>query len=177
MDYKTHRHKWNNCQLCSLCLTRKFVVLARGSIPSDILFIGEAPGQSEDKKGQPFYGPAGALLDKIIAKAVRGRSVRIAFTNLVACLPLGSDGKKTGEPDKEHIEACTERLEEMIDLCEPKYIIRVGKLADEYIAAYDYPQASIIHPAAILRSEIQNQGLLIQNCVVTINDVIEELGL
>lgn len=180
MNFKEHRIKWNNCQGCHLCKTRKHVVLARGSIPCDILLCGEAPGASEDVLGQPFTGPAGMLLDKIVERATKGRQIKFAFTNLVACIPLGDDGKKTGEPSLESIEACSERLEEFYGLSSPKAIICVGKLAYEHMQGYNdgiMPFAMITHPAAILRAELSQQGLMCQNSVVTISDVISELGL
>lgn len=180
MNFKEHRQRWNNCQACSLCETRKHVVLARGSIPCDILLVGEAPGTSEDVHGQPFYGPAGHLLDKILDKASRNTSVKFAFTNLVACIPLGEDGKKTAEPNKESIEACSERLEEFIGIAKPRVICCVGRLSHEHMQGYNdgmMPFAMMIHPAAILRAETSQQGLLIQNCVVMIADLIQEIGL
>lgn len=175
MNFKQHRENWNECTCCSLCLTRKHVVLARGSIPADILMVGEAPGKSEDIHGQPFYGPAGDLLNKIVAKAKRGRDVKFAFTNLVACLPIGADGKN--EPEVESIEACSSRLEEFVELSNPKGVILVGKLSEKHFGSSDqWITKTIVHPASILRSDLSQQGLLVQNCVVTISDMIEELG-
>lgn len=180
MNYKEHRKKWNDCQACPLCLTRKFVVLGKGNIPCDILMIGEAPGASEDISGSPFSGPAGQLLDKIVTKAKRGRDVKFAYTNLVACIPLGVGGKKTAEPSLESIDACSQRLDEFYVLSQPKAIICVGKLAREHMEGYNdrmMPFVEIVHPAAILRADLSQRGLMVQNCVVTISDVIEELGL
>lgn len=187
MNYKEHRAKWNGCTACSLCETRHHVVLARGDLPCSILFVGEAPGTSENDTGQPFTGPAGHLLDLIIARALMKKKVSIAFTNLVACIPLGDDGKKVAEPSVESIEACRERLTEIIVLAKPKGIVLVGKLAEKYVPLAterlptdgNIPKAQwayITHPAAILRAEKQNQGLLVQTCVVTVRDLIEEIG-
>lgn len=172
---------------CLLCEKRRHVVLYRGTIPADVLFIGEAPGTSENDLGQPFKGPAGQLLDNIISHALDGRQVSMGFTNLVACIPL-EEGKKLGEPPKEAIEACQERLTEIITLTHPKGIVLVGKLAEKYApkAAERLPTDKntsktqwmyITHPAAILRAEKQNQGLLVQTCIVSISDFIERLEL
>lgn len=179
MNYKEHRAKWNNCTKCSLCERRRHVVLYRGVIPADVLFIGEAPGTSEDDLGQPFVGPAGKLLDDIIRKALGTKQVKIGFTNLVSCIPIGEDGKKAVEPPLESIEACSDRFDEIYRLVRPKALICVGKLPYKHLQGYNdhmshYTQ--IPHPAAILRAEKQNQGLLIQTCVVSIADFIEELG-
>ena len=188
MTYKEHRQKWNNCSACSLCETRHHVVLYRGSLPCDVLFVGEAPGTSENDTGQPFTGPAGNLLNLIIARALMSKKVSLGFTNLVACIPLGDDGKKVAEPSEESVEACRERLTEIISLAKPKGIVLVGKLAEKYVpmATERLPTdkntpkvqwASITHPAAILRAEKQNQGLLVQGCVVNIADLISDLEL
>lgn len=190
MNYKEHRAKWNNCQNCSLCETRKHVVLGRGQLPCDVLFVGEAPGASEDVLGQPFQGPAGQLLDKIITNAIKGRNVALAFTNVVACLPVGEDGKKADEPEIESIEACRDRLTEFVVLAKPRAIVLVGKLSEKYI-----PMATeriereantpaviwkkIIHPSAILKlknKQPEQIGLLIQTCTITISDLLTDLG-
>lgn len=69
ISFQEHRRKWNDCQRCRLCEGRTNVVLARGRVPCDVLFIGEAPGVSEDILNKPFVGPAGKLLDSIVEKA------------------------------------------------------------------------------------------------------------
>lgn len=56
-----------NCQACALAKTRRNVVFGEGSAKSGVMFIGEGPGEQEDRTGRPFVGPAGQLLDKMIA--------------------------------------------------------------------------------------------------------------
>ena len=68
--YQLFVGKWGNCNHCYLCETREKIVLARGNVPADILFIGEAPGEGEDSTGVPFIGPAGRLLDEIIIRGL-----------------------------------------------------------------------------------------------------------
>ena len=96
--YKQHVQRWKSCTACKLCETRKKVVMYRGDVPCDILFIGEAPGPSEDVIGQPFIGPAGHLLDRIIDKAIQpyrkvnpNISFRKVFTNLVCFIPKAEE--------------------------------------------------------------------------------------
>ena len=84
--YQAHRDKWGSCQRCLFCRRRNRVVLARGRVPAQLLLIGESPGASESVIGQPFVGPAGHLLDRILTVAVDGR-VDYALTNLVCCIP------------------------------------------------------------------------------------------
>lgn len=172
--FQLHRKKWGSCKECDLCHTRKSVVLARGKIPADIIMIGEAPGASEDVLGSPFTGPAGALLDRIIAKAIPD-TYRVAFTNLVACIPLGEDGDKTAEPPKESIQKCRKRLLEFVILCQPRLVVHVGKLAEKHANIEGIESVLIAHPASILRASVVSRDLMIQNCIITLRDVVEEM--
>lgn len=173
--WRRHVVKWKDCKRCSLCEQRNKVVLARGKIPCDILFIGEAPGASEDVLGKPFIGPAGKLLDAIIQSGLR-EDLTFAMTNLVACIPKGDDGNKIGEPEKENIKACMPRLEEFVSICKPQAVVAVGKLSQKHTrCAFGCSQSIIgmIHPAAILRMDVSQKGLGIQRCVVALQDLSE----
>ncbi len=187
--YQKHVADWKDCQRCKLGQCRDKIVLARGQLPCDILFIGEAPGVSENVIGQPFMGPAGHLLDRIIKDALTGidKILRIAFTNIVACIPLDSDGDKVSEPDEEDIKACRPRLLEFCRIAKPKYIVHVGTLsrksgvhAQNDIGAEWMPEDEFIkftdikHPAFILRANIAQKGLLIQTAVVNIRSMLNE---
>ena len=175
--YQKHRQRWKDCTRCPLCERRNCVVLARGRIPCQVLLVGEAPGESEDVIGQPFVGPAGHLLDRIVAEAVP-EGITTCFTNVVACIPRGVDGGKAGEPPEDALRACAPRLLEIIAVCRPRLIVRVGKLADQWVPATDgMEQVSIVHPAFILRADVSQQGLLVQRCVVTIEDAVADLDL
>ncbi len=178
---------WSQCARCGLCKTRKHVVLVRGTIPCDILFIGEAPGKSEDILGTPFIGPAGHLLDSIIKDAFtqyyggeyNGGVPTIAFTNLVCCIPLGDGGDKISEPPTEAIKACAPRLKQLIQLCNPQVIVTVGDLAKTWLSKLftleGVKTIHVTHPAAILRANIAQRGLMIQRCVVTLANVVGDL--
>ena len=177
-----HVAKWKGCELCRLCETRTQVVLGRGKMPCDVLFIGESPGDSEDALGIPFVpgAPAGRLLAHIVANAVP-EGVRVAFTNLVGCIPL--DGGSKREPDDEEIRSCRPRLEEAIKLFRPRLVISVGKPATEWMEqgmrdSIRLPdgvkQASIAHPAGILRLPVVQQGLAIQRAIVTVENAVED---
>lgn len=136
--YQRHRKKWIDCKRCDLCESRTKVVLGpqkHGRIPAPILFIGEAPGASEDVIGYPFIGPAGKLLDIIIERAIDGQH-DYAMTNLIACIPKDDEGKKTKEPPDYAIKECQPRLIEFINMCSPDLIVCVGKLATKYVPCY-----------------------------------------
>lgn len=192
--YEKHKARWNRCTGCSLCKKRNRVVLARGKLPCDVLFVGEAPGASEDVLGKPFVGPAGRLLDRIIVEALNPplydeaadpdwTPPPIAFTNLVACIPK-EEGNEKREPTKEAIDACLPRLVEFFHLSLPTILIRVGQLAMKYatfsrLKAEDGSGkliiADILHPAAILRLDVSQKGLAIQRCVATLADVFASI--
>lgn len=165
--YAQHKAKWINCKLCQLAEKRQRVVIARGTFPCDVLFIGEAPGQSEDSVGVPFVGPAGDLMDRIIKQAIVGGET-YALTNLVGCIPLEDYGQKTAQPPKDAILACKPRVIEFIDICKPKLIVLVGDLAKKHVDVGEYKSISITHPAAILRMDITQKGLATQRCIVAI---------
>ena len=171
-----HVNTWKNCTACDLCEKRSRVVLARGSIPCDILFIGEAPGPSEDSLGKAFIGPAGKELDSLISMAIHmvGIEIKVAFTNLVACIPLVEGSTKFEEPPLPAIKACAARMYEFISIANPKAIILAGKLSAKHVMT-SLPTAKIIHPAAIIRADKSQRGLLRQEVTVTIADMIREL--
>lgn len=179
--YTIHKEKWKACTLCNLCERRKRVVLCRGKLPAPILFIGEAPGPSEDVLGIPFCGPAGKLLDQIISRTIDSQW-DYAMTNLVACIPKDETNTKFAEPPPEAIKACEKRLEELILMCNPKLIIAVGELANKWLPKMQVMDwmwtgtfVCIQHPAAILRADIMQRGLLIQRCIATLEDALEGL--
>ena len=190
--FQEHQRDWLNCTRCSLSHRRKKVVLVRGELPCDVLMIGEAPGAGEDVLGIPFVGPAGKLLDKIVESAwPLELGISIAFSNLLACIPKDSEGNKihSGEEiPEECLDACSGRLVELVNLCNPKVIVLVGLLARKRIHGQAQFGAKwegvnsptirfveIIHPAAILRMDISKKGLAVQRCVVALSDSVREI--
>ena len=178
LTWKTHKARWKECELCDLCERRSSVVLLKGKIPCDVLFVGEAPGQSEDTLGKPFVGPAGHLLERMIENANPGEA-RVAFTNVISCIPLGSDGRKVKEPPKDSVTACSDRLDEVLRLCKPDWLVGVGKLSDSVIeerySEKGYGIESIIHPAAILRADVSQKGLAIQRTEIILRDLFDSI--
>lgn len=168
-----HLTSWQDCKRCALAKQRRKIVLLKGQVPCDVAFVGEAPGASEDVLGKPFVGPAGHLLDKIVASAVPP-NVRLAFTNLVACFPREQKEAGVNAPPKEAISVCSLRLKELLQLCKPSFIVAVGDLARKNLSFASEPVVPIVHPAAILRMDVSQRGLAIKRCVVSINTAIQE---
>jgi len=176
--YQRYVARWKNCRRCLLCSQRRRIVLARGRVPAPILFVGEAPGSSEDVLGRPFVGPAGHLLDSIIGQALDGQ-YDYALTNLVACYPREAKAVGVNEPPSEAIEACQPRLAEFIGICRPQVIVCVGDLASKNLKLPSRGQGptvvGITHPAAILRMNVAQRGLVVQRCIVTIEEAASEI--
>jgi uracil-DNA glycosylase family 4 len=183
--YKAHKNKWSTCKKCDLHKTRcKVVVQTRCTkLPCDVLFVGEAPGIGEDTTGKPFVGKGGGLLDEIIEKAMGENKFHIAFTNLVSCIPLEDDGSKTIDPSLKFIKACKPKLKEIIEISKVQTIVSVGKLAKKHVKITleemktgEYINTiNITHPVKILSANKARQGLMIQRCVVMLEDMFEKL--
>lgn len=177
--YQLHCLEWKNCERCHYSETRKKVVLGKGSLPCDVLFVGEAPGESEDVHGEPFIGQSGRILDRIVRDAVP-IGVSTAFNNLTGCYPM-DDGEK-GEPSDECIEACTPRLIDFVRMANPKIVVTVGKLPERWldqtlkgsIRIGPVPQLAIVHPAAILRAPFVQRSLMVMKCVVNLRKAIKD---
>jgi len=182
--YQTHVKRWKSCTRCPLCEGRKSVVLCRGRLPCDVIFVGEAPGFNEDSVGQPFVGPAGKLLDRMIEEADSSRTdaanmrvIRTAFTNIIACIPKDPDGDKVSDPLDDSVEKCRPRLMEILKIANPHIMVAVGKVAANCLGKLKTrpPFVEIMHPAAILRANAGAQGLLFQKTVVTLAELFETL--
>jgi uracil-DNA glycosylase family 4 len=111
------------CPLCKLARTRKNAVPGEGQISAKIMFIGEAPGRSEDEKGKPFVGAAGRILDSLLKKAGIERS-QVFITNIVKCRPPNNR-----VPEEDELVACRPYLDRQIALIKPKVICILGRTA------------------------------------------------
>lgn len=185
--YAAFKARWAGGCGSDLCDLAKRKCYARGTLPCQVLLVGEAPGESEDVLGKPFVGPAGKLLDAVLARAVPP-DVAYALTNLTLCIPRDGLGAKATEPDPESIQLCKPRLEEFIRLADGpeeslRLIVCVGSYAREHFKpGYKHSVrphrpiriVDILHPAYILRSSIAQRGLLIQRTVATLATAIDD---
>jgi uracil-DNA glycosylase len=114
-----------------------------------------------------------------------GIEIRVAFTNMVCCLPRNDDGGKATKPDDDDVESCGDRLAEFVKIADPKLIVCVGEVARDWLDPQwkksvklhrPIPRISIIHPAAILRMNVSMQGLSYQRAVVTLSNGLEDMG-
>ncbi len=111
------------CPLCKLARTRKNAVPGEGQLAARILFVGEAPGRSEDEKGRPFVGAAGRILDDLLQRTGIDRS-QVFITNIVKCRPPNNR-----VPEDDEVAACKPYLERQIALIKPKVICILGRTA------------------------------------------------
>lgn len=148
------------CRACDLRRGCTQVVISRGNPAARVMLVGEGPGAQEDAQGQVFVGPAGQLLDKILAAAELPPE-DVYITNVIKCRPPGNRLPKTDETKR-----CLPWLERQIELVSPRLIVCLGALAGQtLISPYlritrdrgqwnkyrDIDTVATFHPAALLR--------------------------
>jgi uracil-DNA glycosylase family 4 len=117
-----------NCAACGLCQGRNRTVFGVGDRQATWLFVGEGPGRQEDLKGEPFVGPAGKLLDNMLASLGLGRDADAYIANVVKCRPADDDGSDR-PPSPEEIAACLPFLRQQIETIQPDVIVALGRIA------------------------------------------------
>ncbi len=142
---------WLSCRRCRLAETRRSVVLGRGVLPADVVFVGIGPGKVEDMIGAPFVGPSGALLDRAIDLA-GGSHTRTYFTNIVACHPTDACRGPNRDPRPDEVTACRELLSLSLALAEPKRIVVLGKLTRSETKAVCPDAIAMHHPRYVMES-------------------------
>jgi len=151
-----------DCSRCKLHgLGRRQVVFGVGNPRASLMFVGEAPGEEEDKQGEPFVGRAGQLLTKII-EAIGLNREQVYIANVIKCRPPAN---RNPEPDE--VAACEPFLFRQIDAISPRVIVPLGKFAAQCLLktsdpitrlrgrVFEYRGASLIptfHPAYLLRN-------------------------
>jgi len=177
-----HIQEWKNCERCYLHVTRHRTALVRGTVPCDVLFIGEAPGETEDSLGYPFVGRAGKFLDEIIASVLSPSFTR-CFTNLIGCIPRVGDTYTVGELPSACVKLCKPRVEDLIAIANPQLIVTVGKVAKVWLdpdinGSVSYPAGvpvvDIFHPAYLLRLKPPQQGSSINLTEVKLRNAFRE---
>jgi uracil-DNA glycosylase family 4 len=151
------------CQRCpELASTRTQTVFGVGPLDAELCFIGEAPGADEDRRGEPFVGAAGQLLNKIIGACGMKRE-EVYICNILRCRPPGNR-----TPRAEEAANCHGFLERTLALVRPKFICCLGAVAATYLLQttssigkmrrrfYEYdgiPVVCTYHPSYLLRNE------------------------
>lgn len=148
------------CRGCALAETRTNVVFGDGATDAEILLVGEGPGQVEDEQGLPFVGPAGQLLDDMLAMIGLDRT-KVYIANTVKCRP-----PRNRDPLNVEQEACLGWLRRQTALLRPKIIVCLGRIAAKELIREDFritaehgqwfqrggvQMTAIYHPSALLR--------------------------
>ncbi|MDR0334686.1 MAG: uracil-DNA glycosylase [Methanomassiliicoccaceae archaeon] len=126
-----------NCTRCALCQFRTKIVMPDGDPSSNVIFVGEAPGENEDLIGRPFVGRSGKLLEKIMLEEGIKRS-DVLITNTVKCRPPGNR-----DPTKEEMDACRPFLEH--ELSGRKVIVGLGRSACRDLIGYEGKMGEIVN--------------------------------
>ena len=149
-----------DCRECPLCQYRTHVVFGVGDPAAELMFIGEGPGENEDKQGEPFVGAAGKLLDDMLEMIDLDRS-RVYIANVVKCRP-----PRNRDPLGEEQAACRHWLDAQRDIIRPKLIVCLGRIAAAAVIKQDFKitrehgawfdidgarAMAMYHPAALLR--------------------------
>lgn len=128
MPFNQLKQEYSQCTKCpSLCKSRSQVVFGSGNPQAQVLFIGEAPGASEDKNGIPFCGMSGTILTELLTSVGISRE-DVFITNTILCRP-----ENNRNPEKEEVANCRDRLDRLIGIMKPKVIVTIGNFATERI--------------------------------------------
>ena len=160
LDWNTLEKTCASCTHCGLCETRHNVVFGVGLRTADVMFIGEGPGEQEDLQGEPFVGPAGKLLDDMMAIIDLDRT-NTYIANIVKCRP-----PRNRDPLETEQDACIDYLRNQVALIQPKIIVCLGRIAAKRLIDSEYRitrqhgewiqkggvwMTAIYHPSALLR--------------------------
>jgi DNA polymerase len=132
--------------------TRRQIVRGHGSIPAELLFIGEAPGKSEDLLGEAFAGPAGKVLNYLMEDAGILDNNTWYILNSCACRPCDSKSHPNREPLPHEVLACMDNVHREIQEVNPAKVVLLGNIAQKYYGK-EYPRAlHLVHPSYLLRT-------------------------
>lgn len=165
-DWEELRTVVAGCTRCRLHENRTQTVFGVGNTAADWMIIGEAPGAEEDRRGEPFVGRAGKLLDEMLL-AIGEERDSVFIANILKCRPPNNR-----DPGQDEAAACRPYLERQIELLQPKIILAVGRIAAQQLLQTDAPVGRLrgkvhqlgaiplvvtYHPAYLLRSPSQKR--------------------
>jgi DNA polymerase len=140
----------SGCTACSLSNSRQKTVFGVGAQPAPWMLVGEAPGQQEDASGEPFVGPAGQLLDQMLAAIGVNRRTDVFITNVLKCRPPANR-----DPSPEEVSRCEPYLKRQVDLVQPRLILVLGRFAAHSLLGTD---ASLVSLRGVVHSYASAAG-------------------
>ncbi|WP_133648463.1 uracil-DNA glycosylase [Paraburkholderia flava] len=162
LDWDALGERVASCERCRLCEKRTKTVFGVGDRDADWMLVGEAPGENEDRQGEPFVGQAGKLLDNMLRSLDLARDRNVYIANVIKCRPPGN---RNPEPDE--VARCEPYLQRQVALVKPKLIVALGRFAAQSLLKTDSSISSLrgrvhayegvpvivtYHPAYLLRS-------------------------
>jgi uracil-DNA glycosylase len=164
------RQAEQTCRGCELYRRATQAVAGDGPATARMVLVGETPGDEEDRRGRPFVGPAGALLDQVLEAAEIDRT-DVFVTNVVKHFKWEPRGKRRlhAKPSSREIAACRPWLEAELELIKPRVIVCLGATAAQALLGRDFrvtkqrgevlqgPYGNVLatyHPAAVLRAPV-----------------------
>jgi uracil-DNA glycosylase family protein len=163
-----------NCRACPLWRTGTQTVFGEGSPRAEVMFVGEQPGDQEDKAGKPFVGPVGKLFDQALAEAGIDRSAAYV-TNVVKHFKWKGQGKRRihQKPNWSEIAACFPWLEAELAVVKPRVLVCLGATAGQALLEFRVTQhrgeplesdlapvvMATVHPSSILRADDRDAEL------------------
>ena len=175
-DWDGLRSAVAGCTLCPLHESRTQTVFGVGNTEADWMIIGEAPGAEEDRRGEPFVGRAGKLLDEMLL-AIGEQRASVFIANILKCRPPNNR-----DPKPDEAASCRPYLERQIELVRPRIILAVGRIAAQQLLQSDAPVGRLrgkvhrlgatplvvtYHPAYLLRSPSQKRKSWDDLCLAT----------
>ena len=168
LDWTALQERVKQCQLCELHSSRTQTVFGVGNQEADWLIIGEAPGADEDRKGEPFVGRAGQLLNAML-QAIGLNRQQVYIANILKCRPPNNR-----DPKPEEAACCAPYLQRQIELIQPKVILALGRIAAQrllqtnsalgrlrgkvhHLDTLSTPVIVTYHPAYLLRSPLEKR--------------------
>lgn len=167
LDWPALTQTIHACQACGLCAQRKRAVVGVGHTQARWMLVGEAPGEQEDIKGEPFVGRAGQLLDRMLQASGLTRTdasaeQQVYIANVIKCRPPGNRN-----PTPEEVHQCEPYLMRQVQLVRPRLIVAMGRFAAQALLKssepigrlrgriHDYEGTPVVvtyHPAYLLRN-------------------------
>jgi DNA polymerase len=177
------RQDLGECTRCRLCERRTHIVFGVGDPGARVMFVGEAPGEEEDRKGEPFVGRAGSLLDRMIRALGLGRE-QVYIANVLKCRPPGNR-----DPAPDEAATCLPFLWRQIDVIRPRVICALGAHATNNLMGTDaaigglrgraqqargWTVLPLYHPAYLLRTPLAKR--LAWRDLQTLKQLLREPG-
>jgi len=167
-DWSAFQTSVENCQQCALHESRVFPVPGVGDTSARLMLVGEAPGAEEDRKGEPFVGRAGQLLNEMLLSMGYSRQ-QVYITNLIKCRPPNNR-----DPRVDEVAACESFLRQQIQWIQPTLIVALGRFAAQNLLktdaslgqlrgqlhtcqGFDIPVLVTYHPAYLLRKPLEKR--------------------